>query len=98
MPFVRQGRSLVVMIIALLLLGCTVSEDTAPAGQTPNTHQQDPSELIACLIGKVQMRCRHAPRWLRRPPSHPGSAGRVASLVVGGRAADRLQCRITNRQ
>ena len=48
MPFVQPRRSLGVMIVASLLLGCTPSDnDTRRAEQTPDTQPRVSSELIA---------------------------------------------------
>jgi hypothetical protein len=58
MPFVQQRRSLGVMIIAPLLLGCSASDDTRGAEETPSTNEQVSSELIAFVrTGRVLMRC-----------------------------------------
>ena len=47
MPFVQQRRSLGMIIIVALLVGCSASNDTRGAEETPGSNQQVASELIA---------------------------------------------------
>jgi Tol biopolymer transport system component len=47
MPFVHQRRSVAVVMVVSVLLGCRSSDDTPQAEQRPDFDQQVSSELIA---------------------------------------------------
>ena len=99
MPNVDQPRRLVVTILVSLLVGCTPSENIRSAERMPETHEQVPSGLIALhSTAKVPMRYLSCILMARAYDVSLVSCQRCPTLLVGGRAADRVQCRIAHRQ